>query len=111
MPDEDETLRRVVSQYGQAEVTLPATDRKSIDLLSINVSILSVKDNVVRIILSPLTVEWFIRQQYNYRIAERISPRGLVSARSLTQALQWENYPTYPQYDSIMQSFAALYPS
>ena len=38
-------------------------------------------------------------------------PRDLVSARSITQAMQWDNYPTYSQYDSIMQSFATLYPS
>jgi hypothetical protein len=108
--DQDEILRQIISQYGQADVTLTVTDRKSIDILSANVSILSVKDKVVNISLSPLTVEWFIRQQYYYLIEEKISPRGLVYARSLTQALQWENYPTYPQYDSIMQSFATLYP-
>jgi hypothetical protein len=110
IPDQDETLRQIVSQYGQAEVTLRATDRKAIDILSVNVSILSVKDNVVRINLSPITVEWFIRQHYDYLIVERMNPRNLASARSLTQALQWDNYPTYTQYDSIMQSFAALYP-
>jgi len=108
---QDDALRLIVSQYRQAEVTLPAADRKSIDILSINVSILSVKDNEVRISLSPLTVEWFIRQQYNYRILEKNNPAGILSARSLAGALQWDEYPTYPQYDSIMQSFATRYPS
>jgi hypothetical protein len=111
IPDQDETLRQIVSHDGQVEVTLSRLDRKSIDLLSINVSILSVKDNVVRISLSPITVEWFIRQRYDYQIAEKVNQRGITSARSLAQAFQWNNYPTYTQYDSIMQSFTVLYPA
>ena len=60
----DERLRQIVSQNGQAEVTIPYTDRQSIDLLTVNVSILSVKNKIVYVSLSPLTVEWFILQKY-----------------------------------------------
>jgi hypothetical protein len=107
----DDRLRQIVSQNGHAEVTIPYTDRKSIDLLTANVSILSVKNKVVRVSLSPLTVEWFILQKYDYQIVEKVEVKGLLSAANIDQAMNWDQYPTYSQYDSIMQSFVKLYPS
>jgi murein tripeptide amidase MpaA len=107
----DDRLRRIVSEDGQVEVTIPYTDRKSIDLLTVNVSILSVRNKVVHVSLSPLTVEWFILQKYEYQIVIKSEIKGLLSATSLDQAMNWDTYPTYSQYDSIMQSFSKLYPS
>ena len=37
--------------------------------------------------------------------------KGIVSAASMSKAFEWNTYPTYTQYDSIMQSFAVNYPS
>ena len=107
----DNNLHRIVSQTGQVEVTIPYTDKKSLEVLTTNVSILSVKDKIVYISLSPLTLEWFISQKYDYRIIENVSTKSIISAANVTQASQWESYPTYIQYDSIMLSFANLYPS
>ena len=107
----DERLRQIISKDGQVEVTIPYTDRKSVDLLTTNVSILSVKNKVVHISLSPLTVEWFILQKYDYQIVEKINVKGLLSATDVALAMNWDKYPTYSQYDSIMLSFEQLYPS
>jgi hypothetical protein len=107
----DEKLRLIISKYGQGEVTIPYTDRKSVDLLTTNVSILSVKNKVVHISLSPLTVEWFINQKFNYQIVERIEVKRFFAATDVNQAMNWDKYPAYSQYDSIMQSFEKLYPS
>jgi hypothetical protein len=107
----DNKLRQIISQVGQAEVTLPYTDKKSIEILTTNVSILSVKDKVVNVSLSPLTMDWFIQQKYDYQIVEKAAPKGVISAPNLNKAMDWDIYPTYTQYDSIMQSFKTLYPS
>ena len=104
-------LRRIISQVGQVEVTIPYTDRRSVDLLTTNVSILSVRNKIVHINLSPQTVEWFILQKYNYQIVEKVEVKGLLSAANVDQAMSWDQYPTYSQYDSIMQSFVKLYPA
>jgi len=104
-------LRDLVGQYGQAEVTVPYSDIKSIDDLTRRVSILSVRDKLIHISLSPLTVEWFILQKFNYSIKESAENKGIISSKSMNQAMEWDKYPTYPQYDSIMQSFVRLYPS
>jgi hypothetical protein len=107
----DDRLRQIVLQYGQVEVTLPYSDKKSIEILTTNVSILSVIDNVIHVSLSKLTVEWFILQKYDYKIVERVSSKALSSAGSVNQAMDWDLYPTYLQYDSIMRSFSIHYPS
>ena len=107
----DDRLRQIISKDGQVEVTIPYTNNKSIEKLTSKVSILSVKDKVVHISLSPLTVEWFIMQKFYYEIVERLSTKSILSALNVDQALQWDNYPTYSQYDSIMQSFVKLYPA
>jgi hypothetical protein len=108
---DDDRLRDLVRQYGQAEVTVPFNPSISLDYLTLNVSILSVRNKMIEISLSPLTVEWFIMQKYNYIIKEKPDLKGLISAESLNKAFQWNVYPTYSQYDSIMQSFVADYPS
>lgn len=108
--DQDDHLRQIIIRDGQAEVTIPFSGVKSIDKLTKNVSILDVRNNIIHISLSPITVEWFIAQNYNYLLAERMQPKGLASAMSLNQALQWDSYPTYTQYDSIMMSFQKQYP-
>lgn len=108
--DSDNRLLQLVMNNGQAEVIIPASNVNSYDLLTTNVSILSVKDKEVYIRLSPRTVEWFIAQKFNYRIAESQGVKAIMfSSRTLTA--QWDKYPTYSQYDSIMHSFANLYPS
>ncbi|MDO9340561.1 MAG: M14 family zinc carboxypeptidase, partial [Bacteroidales bacterium] len=107
----DDRLRDIVRQYGQVEVTIPFTDNKSIDILTRNVSILTVRNKFVHISLSPLTVEWFILQKYDYSISEKADSKGVISALNINQAMEWDKYPTYSQYDSIMQSFKTLYPA
>jgi hypothetical protein len=106
----DDRLRLTVMQYGQAGVTIPYTNIINIDLLTTNVSILSVKDKVVYIRLSALTVEWFIQQKFNYQITEQPVIKTLPVVTKVLP-MQWDKYPTYSQYDSIMHTFLNLYPS
>jgi len=108
---DDERLRGIVSQKNQAEVTIPKPDSREIDRLTRNVSISSVKDKAVHIFLSPLTVEWFISGNFDYQIVERPDSKGIICSESMSQALEWETYPSYTQYDSIMRFFATTYPS
>ena len=107
----DDRLRYIVSQVGQVDVTISSGDVRSLDDLTRNVSILSVKNNTVYIGLSAVTVEWFIHQKYNYIIEERADSKELPPPISTSKAFGWDSYPTYAQYDSLMQSFKKLYPS
>lgn len=107
----DDRLREIVRKYGQAEVTVTFTDNKALDNITRNVSILSVINKIVKISLSPLTLEWFILQKFDYLILEKADSKGVISALNINQALEWDKYPTYTQYDSIMRNFTTLYPA
>lgn len=109
--DNDELLLSLVRKNGQAEVTIPFTGRKDIEYLTRNVSITSVRDNTIYIRLSPATVEWFTDQEYSYSIVALPEYREMKSFSSVSGISEWDSYPTYAQYDSIMRSFATLYPS
>jgi hypothetical protein len=104
-------LRSIVTEFRQAKVSIPYPGPNAMDLLTRNVSITSVKDKIVFINLSPLTIDWFLAADYNYSILERDDSKGSESASSLKQALEWQSYPTFLQYDSIMRSFSILYPT
>ncbi len=108
---QDADLRNIVSTFGQAEVIIPVTGKNEIDQISRFVSIRSAKDKTLHIVLSPLTLDWFIQQKYNYLIIENADSKGITSSEDLTQALEWTSYPTFTQYDSIMRSFITNYPS
>lgn len=106
-----ELLRKIVTTYGQARITIPFAGEKQLNYLSRNLSVSSVRDKKVEIVLSPITVEWFIQQGIDYEIIERPDSKSVLTAIDINQALEWESYPTYAQYDSIMQRFPVLYPS
>ncbi|HQG77984.1 MAG: T9SS type A sorting domain-containing protein [Bacteroidales bacterium] len=107
----DDKLRKIVREYGQAEVVIQRPDPGTVDYLTRNVSIRSVDDKSMRIILSPATVEWFISSGFSYLLVVPSPVKGIASASSMRKAMEWDSYPTYRQYDSIMRFFAREYPS
>ncbi len=109
--NDDDRLRSIVSLNGQAEVTISWPGRSETDRLSRNVSIVRVKNNKITVSISPLTVEWFIAQKLDYSIVEREESKGILTSSDVKQAMEWDSYPTYTQYDSIMRYFASGYPA
>ncbi|MDQ1332555.1 MAG: carboxypeptidase [Bacteroidota bacterium] len=104
-------LRELVALKGQARIITTVQNSKTIAELSRSVSISSVKGKSVEIVISPLTLDWFIAQGINYQIIESDDSKKVMTATGFNQAIGWDLYPTYSQYDSIMQSFSTLYPS
>jgi hypothetical protein len=107
----DDLLRFLVGKYGQAELSIQYPGAGEMDIITRNVSVFSVRDMSVMISVSKSTVDWFISRHYDYKIMERIETKGIVSAVSVKQAMDWQSYPSYSQYLTIMQSFATTYPA
>ncbi|NLV19900.1 MAG: hypothetical protein GXY51_10510 [Bacteroidetes bacterium] len=107
----DDRLRQIVCDYGQARVTIPFLGIRQTNELSRKLSISSVRNNTVEIVLSPLTLEWFIDQRLNYKIRTPYDPKDLITASDKGQAAEWNTYPSYSQYIEIMQGFAENYPA
>ncbi|NLA49473.1 MAG: T9SS type A sorting domain-containing protein [Bacteroidales bacterium] len=64
----------------------------------------------MEIVISPLTLDWFISQESPYEILRTPDARSFGISSGTARAAEWESYPTYPQYDSIMHAFPARYP-
>ena len=111
VPDNDNRLRNIINQKGQATVTIPRPGAKEMAILTKSISISSATDKNIEIVLSPVTAEWFIVRKYDYEILENDDVKGIITASGMEEAKGWDKYPTYTQYDSIMQSFATLYPA
>ena len=107
----DTKLRGIISEKGQAEVIISGRSRQAIDRLTRIYSIRSVKDKAIHILLSPLTVERFILEGYDYQLAERADNKGIISSSGMAEAMAWDSYPSYTQYDSIMRFLVSSYPS
>jgi len=107
----DNKLRQIVSDYGQARVTIPFPGIRQTNELSRKLSVSSVKNDTVEIVLSPVTLEWFIDQGLNYKIRAPYDLKDLKIATGKGQATEWNTYPSYSQYISIMQGFAENYPA
>ena len=108
--DTDNLLRNAVRQNGQVRVTIPFTDTRQLTFLSDKLSVSSVHEKSIEIVISPLTIEWFLSQNLNYAIAEQSGGKSIIIASDISHAMEWDKYPSYEQYDSIMQSFRARYP-
>lgn len=108
---EDGLLREEVIRFGQARVKVSFTKSAEINNLSEYVSVSSVSENNAEIVLSPLTIDWFISRKYDYVIIERSDSKSIITAHDVIHAMEWDSYPTFTQYDSVMRSFAQLYPS
>jgi len=109
--DNDVRLRRIVMEFGQADVEIPYTGTIAFSRISREFSVSSLGEGKISIRLSPLTVDWFIASRFNYVIIEKPRSKGIVTASDFSMAMGWDKYPTYTQYDSIMRSFESLYPA
>ncbi len=109
--EKNDLLRNLVGKNGQAEVTIVYPGPAETEYISRNLSIRSVKGKTVSIVITPLTLEWFISRGYDYSVTERNVKTDLSTSPDLEKALSWDTYPTYTQYDSIMRLFISDYPS
>ena len=107
---QDQDLLEIISERGQAEVIIGYPGQKAFDLLTRNVSISKVIGGRVHIILSRITAAWFTNQQYRYEIKVPEEHKGRTSARNKAEAMEWNTYPTWQQYDSIMNYYADSFP-
>lgn len=110
LPDE-EVLKKIISEKGQAEVAIPFPGRRELENISKDFSVISVRDDEVRIKLAQPDVSGFTARGFEFRIIERADAKGLAFAPTLAKAMEWNTYPSYTQYVSIMQHFAATFPS
>ena len=104
-------LRELISTYGQAEVTVKYEGRDKASELGRIVSIDSYKEGRLHLIISDATAEKFLKTGLLYNLIEPEETKGVLTAPDMTKAMEWQSYPSYTQYDSIMRKLAGDYPA
>ncbi|MFO7756805.1 MAG: M14 family zinc carboxypeptidase [Bacteroidales bacterium] len=106
----DEQLAEQVRKYGQAEVSFSYPGYESLSAISRLVPVSAVKEGRVYCVLSAQDIEVFQSLQLQYKVIPREDSKSVESASSVEEAMNWDLYPSYGQYDSIMHKLAYEYP-
>ncbi|MEA1885924.1 MAG: M14 family zinc carboxypeptidase [Bacteroidota bacterium] len=106
----DEQLYEQVIKYGQAEVTFKYPGFNELREIGRFISISNVKDKLVYCVLSERDIETFLSLNLPYKIITGQERKSVESALSVEEAMNWDLYPTYKQYDTIVHKLAADYP-
>ncbi len=105
-----EDILDAVQKYGQAEVSIAYPGFEALSRLGRTFPISSCDGKKAVLWLSPLTDSLFISYNIPYSLLARDDSKIVYTASSVAEAMQWNSYPTYKQYDSIMHILAKTYP-
>ena len=106
----DEQLFKQISKYGQAEVTFEYPGFNELTEIGKFVSVSKIEDSLVHCVLSGRDIETFLSLNLHYKVIPRDESKAVESALSVEEAMNWDLYPTYLQYDTIVHKLAADYP-
>jgi hypothetical protein len=108
--DAYETLLDFVNKYGQVEVSFQYKDYNDLTEVGKLIPVSKVEDGIVYCVLSGRDIDKFLSLHLNYKIVPRLISKAVESAQSVEEAMNWDVYPTYAQYDTIVHKLAADYP-
>ncbi|MFN8239837.1 MAG: M14 family zinc carboxypeptidase [Bacteroidales bacterium] len=107
----NQKLRQTAAQFGQAVVEITYPGRTAADRLSKSFSVDRYHDGKLTIVLSPPEVDDFIRTGYGFDLLPgKPFPYTSSDMKGLA-AYDFQSYPTFSQYDSLMRSLATGYPA
>ena len=103
-------IRNEVNRYGQAEVMISYPGREVMNRLASKFSVSSCDGLTAVLCLSPRDTGDFIAAGIPYRLVVQEERKGFYTASSVAEAMQWQSYPTWKHYDTIMHKIADHWP-
>lgn len=110
IPVTRDQIEAAISERGQAEVLIKYPGRELFELVNRNLSVSGMREGMAEIVLSAADTAWFFSLKLSAYAKEPDSPKSILSAMTMEEAMNWDIYPTFQQYDSIMRYFAGNYP-
>ncbi len=102
---------QILKERGEVCFVFPRPMEKELRVLSHLLSIDRVDKDSVRAYANEQGFRYFLEKEIPYRLWLPATPsKSFLTATSLQEVTNWDVYPTYPQYDSLMQAFASAYP-
>jgi hypothetical protein len=103
-------LKSRISKFGQAEIRFKYSEREELSLIPRSIPVTRVKDNYAWAKISALALNDMHDFPYPYEIMENNYAKAVQSALSVEEAMNWDKYPSYQQYDTIVHKLAEDYP-
>lgn len=109
--DNNKLFYEILSTQGQVRVLVSHDWMSVLNDLPPSASISSVNNKGIELVVSPQSAGWFLSLGISYTIMPPVDLKGIMMAPSVEKALEWDTYPDYDQYVTIMNDFASAYPS
>ena len=103
-------IREALIRFGQAEVLIEYPGYDAMSRLATRFSVSSCDGVEAMLTLSPLTASDFISTGIDYKIMLPEKTKGFYTASSVAEAMEWNTYPTWKHYDTIMHKIAQSWP-
>jgi len=104
-------IMKQIESYGQAEIEFANPGRIELTSIAGAISVYNVSAKSVKASLSIRNLDYMATFPYSYKVIESHAGKAVLSALSVAEAMNWDRYPTWQQYDTIMHNFAASYPA
>lgn len=99
-----------VARYGQAEVIISYPGFDAMTRLASRFSVSSCDGKTAHLSISERDTADFIAAGIQYRLVIPDGSKGFYTASSVADAMLWQSYPTWKQYDTIMHKIAEHWP-
>ncbi|TFH39206.1 MAG: hypothetical protein E4G95_01750 [Bacteroidia bacterium] len=106
-----EILDSLLTTRGQAEVLIKYPGFSLLTEIGRNLSVSAVRDGMAVIVIAPGDRDYFLALDMPFYTGNRESVKAVVSATTMDDAMNWDKYPSYQQYDSIVHKLASDFPS
>ena len=107
-----EKVRNEIKVWGEAKILIPKNNIKDLNILAKTISLDYPKGDFWLGYVNQKQYDNFLALNLKHKIFEEDnSTKALTMAATMAQMSNWDRYPTYQVYDSLMRRFALSYPS
>jgi len=107
---EQAKAEQILREKGETYLIIPRQKDRVLKDLSHYLSIDHLAKDSVIINVNTIEFAFFLKKNIPYRVYIYPRPKETHLPKSLYRLAQWNCYPTYEQYDSVMKVFASQYP-
>ncbi|MCK4664681.1 MAG: tandem-95 repeat protein [Bacteroidales bacterium] len=102
---------KILDKRGEVYFKFPVQDRTVINEITKQISIDDIDDSFIYANANIKEFKEFLKLGYSFDIIERnIAKKSLTMATTVAEMANWDRYPTYEVFNSMMNQFATDYP-
>ena len=107
---EVEDAFKFIKERGEVDIYFELKDKNLIHTISKIISVTGVDNNMVFGNVNGKELYQFLKFNLDFKVIPPAFQKTIETSKSLKVLQDWQTYPTYEQYDSLMKKFASDYP-